>query len=121
MVEFRTTIHAAHAILFSPPEYAGALPGPFVNLLDWTIGDDQPGSIYEKPVGWVNASVRGASKAVESLRRILSFAHATVIEAACIEVPLTAAAVGTDGLVADRAVRSKLVTGLSALGSAVMP
>lgn len=100
MVEFRTTLHAAHAILFSPPEYAGALPGPFVNLLDWTIGDDQPGSINEKPVGWVNASVRGASKAVESL---------------------TAAAVGAHGLVVDRAVRAKLVTALSALGSAVLP
>src|SRR5689334_9298411 len=46
----RGSIRSTDAVLFSTPEYAGALPGSFKNLLDWTIGDDQPGSIYEKPV-----------------------------------------------------------------------
>ena len=50
-------IDAADAVLFSTPEYAGALPGSFKNLLDWTIGG---GEIYEKPVGWINASAFGA-------------------------------------------------------------
>lgn len=54
----RAQIHQADALLFSTPEYAGALPGSFKNLLDWTIGDDQPGSISEKPVAWINASPR---------------------------------------------------------------
>lgn len=52
-------------VVFSVPEYAGALPGSFKNLLDRTIGDDQPGSIYEKPVAWINASPRGAVNAHE--------------------------------------------------------
>ena len=30
----RDAIHEADAVLFSTPEYAGALPGPFKNLLD---------------------------------------------------------------------------------------
>jgi chromate reductase, NAD(P)H dehydrogenase (quinone) len=42
----RDEIHEAGALLFSTPEYAGALPGALKNLLDWTIGDDQVGSIY---------------------------------------------------------------------------
>jgi NAD(P)H-dependent FMN reductase len=48
--DLRSRIRAADAVVFSTPEYAGALPGSFKNLLDWTIGDDQPGSIYQKPV-----------------------------------------------------------------------
>ena len=54
--DLRAEIHRADGILFSVPEYAGALPGSVKNLLDWTIGDDKPGSIYGKPVAWINAS-----------------------------------------------------------------
>jgi NAD(P)H-dependent FMN reductase len=50
VADLRSRIRAADAVVFSTPEYAGALPGSFKNLLDWTIGDDQPGSIYQKPV-----------------------------------------------------------------------
>ena len=37
----RTEVRRADALLFSAPEYAGALPGSFKNALDWMIGDDQ--------------------------------------------------------------------------------
>jgi NAD(P)H-dependent FMN reductase len=40
-------------VLFCTPEYAGALPGSFENLLDWTVGG---GEMYRKPVAWINAS-----------------------------------------------------------------
>src|ERR1700729_4229669 len=56
VTQLRAMIHTSDAILFSTPEYAGALPGSFKNVLDWTIGDDQPASIYEKPVAWINTS-----------------------------------------------------------------
>jgi NAD(P)H-dependent FMN reductase len=52
----RTAVRVAGALLFSTPEYAGALPGSFKNLLDWTIGDEDPRSIYRKPVAWINVS-----------------------------------------------------------------
>jgi NAD(P)H-dependent FMN reductase len=39
----REAIRAAGAVVFSTPEYAGALPGSFKNLFDWTVGDDQAG------------------------------------------------------------------------------
>src|SRR5687768_3702996 len=49
----RREIGEAAAVLFCTPEYAGALPGSFKNLLDWTVGG---GEIYRKPVAWINAS-----------------------------------------------------------------
>jgi chromate reductase len=54
------------------------------------IGDEQPGSIYEKPVAWVNVSTSptGSVDAYASLRKVLGFAHATVIEAACEPIPV---------------------------------
>ncbi len=38
VADLRLQIGQAHALIFSTPEYAGALPGSFKNLLDWTIG-----------------------------------------------------------------------------------
>jgi NAD(P)H-dependent FMN reductase len=80
----RTGVHDADALLLSVPEYAGALPGSFKNVLDWLIGDDQPRSIYEKPAGWINPSARGAGGAYQELRTVLGYAHAEIVEAACV-------------------------------------
>jgi NAD(P)H-dependent FMN reductase len=114
----RALIHHATAIIFSTPEYAGALPGSLKNLLDWTIGDEEPGSIYEKPVGWVNVSLRGAEGAHHELRTVLGYAHARVIDAACARIPLTAPMIGADGLIADDTPRAALTEVLAALAAA---
>ena len=104
----RGTIHAADAVLFSVPEYAGALPGSFKNLLDWTIGDDHPRSIYNKPVAWLNASPRGAEGAHGELQTVLRYAHAAVAEWACMRIPITREMIGADGLVNDPAIRARI-------------
>jgi NAD(P)H-dependent FMN reductase len=111
----RAEIRSADAVIFSTPEYAGALPGSFKNLLDWTIGDDQPRSIYEKPVAWINASPRGALNAHESLRAVLEYAHARLVEAACTRIPVTSAMVGDDGLITDPDVRREIVSAVAVL------
>ena len=111
----RAAVHAADALVFSAPEYAGALPGSFKNLLDWTIGDDQAGSIYDKPVAWINTSPRGARGAHDELRTVLGYAHARVVEAACRTVPVTASILGPDGLIADDDSRVLIAGVLSAL------
>jgi NAD(P)H-dependent FMN reductase len=117
--ELRARIRAAHALVFSVPEYAGALPGSFKNLLDWTIGDDQPGSIYRKPVGWINVSPCGAASAHEELRRVLDYAHARIIDQACVHVPVTGGMVGENGLVAGSVVRDRITDVLNALAAGV--
>jgi chromate reductase, NAD(P)H dehydrogenase (quinone) len=108
----RTEIGRADAMLFSTPEYAGALPGSFKNVLDWMIGDDQAGSVYEKPVAWINASPRGAVDAHESLRKVLGYAGAVIVEAACVHIPVTAASVGDDGLISDPGIRVQIADAL---------
>lgn len=108
VASLRGEIHASGAVLLSTPEYAGTLPGAFKNLLDWTIGDDQPGSIYDKPVAWIDASPRGAAGAEATLRTVLGYAHATIVDEACAAIAVTTAMIGSDGLIADAGVRREL-------------
>jgi NAD(P)H-dependent FMN reductase len=117
VVRLREAIHSVDAIVFSTPEYAGALPGSLKNLLDWTIGDDQPGSIYDKPVGWINASLRGGGGAHDELRTVLAYAHARLVDAACVMVPVTGTMIGPDGLIEDEHSRASLVRVLGILAA----
>jgi chromate reductase, NAD(P)H dehydrogenase (quinone) len=118
VADLRNEIRAADGVLLSTPEYAGGLPGAFKNLLDWTVGDDQPGSMYEKPVAWLNVAARGAPNAHESLRKVLGYVHATIVEPACLAVPVTSAMVDADGLVTDETVIKQLVDALGILAGA---
>src|SRR3954470_21561861 len=104
VADLRARIAAADAVVFSTPEYAGALPGAFKNLLDWTVGG---GEIYEKPVAWINVatSPTGAANAYESLRIVLGYAGTRIVDAACAHIPVPHALVGADGLVADPSTR----------------
>ncbi|MFF7248476.1 NADPH-dependent FMN reductase [Embleya sp. NPDC008237] len=117
VVELRAAIEAADAVLFSTPEYAGALPGSFKNLLDWTVGGVETS---EKPVAWINASANpgGAAKAHESLRVVLGYTGADVVDAACVRVGVSRDAVGPDGLIADPDVRRDITAALTALTEA---
>ena len=97
VAHLRANLGAAGAVLFSTPEYAGSLPGAFKNLLDWTVG----GGLYGKPVGWINPSSHGGSDGTyETLRVVLGFAGAEVVETACLKIPIQRADIGDDGLVA---------------------
>lgn len=111
----RLRIRNADAVVFSTPEYAGALPGSFKNLLDWSVGDHLEGSIYRKPVAWINASPRGALNAHQSLRQVLGYTGARIIEDACVEVQVTEAVLGEDGLVSDPAILQELTAALNTL------
>lgn len=121
VVDLRLEIRAADALVFSTPEYAGGLPGSFKNLLDWTVGDARPGSIYRKPVAWLNVSARGAVAAHDSLRRVLGYVGAEIVNPACIEVPVTSAMVGDDGLITDASVASRFAGALTLLTDACAP
>lgn len=116
VMALREAVRAADAILFCTPEYAGALPGALKNLLEWTIGDDQPGSIYGKRVAWVNVSAAptGAADAHESLRKVLGYAHADVVEEACTAIPVTRRDLA-DGVIGDRRIRDAVAQVLTAL------
>jgi NAD(P)H-dependent FMN reductase len=100
VADLRNRIAAADAVLFCTPEYAGALPGTFKNLLDWTVGGPE---MYEKPVAWVNAAglPTRAVKAHESLATVLRTIHAEIVAEACSHIAVPRGAVDADGGVAD--------------------
>jgi len=116
VADLRSQIGAADAVLICTPEYAGALPGALKNLLEWTVGD---GGTYRKPIGWINASgpaaPTGGADAHESLRKVLGYVHADIVEAACTRIPLTRNDVGPDGTITDPAARDKIAETLAAL------
>ena len=105
VAEMRREVAAADALLICTPEYAGALPAVLKNLLEWTIGD---AGTYGKPVAWINVSGRaaptGGADAHDSLRKVLRYAGANIVEAACARVPITRGQIGADGLIADDAI-----------------
>jgi NAD(P)H-dependent FMN reductase len=122
VADLRRQIAAADAILFCTPEYAGALPGSFKNLLDWTVGG---GEIYGKPVAWINvasvAAPTGGADAHESLAKVMGYVGVDVVSQACARAPMSRGAIGADGLVTDADVRARLADVLRVLAHHVQP
>jgi chromate reductase len=115
----RTALGAADALLLSTPEYAGALPGSFKNLLDWTVGGGQMDAM---PTAWINvsgaAAPSGGTDAHDSLRKVLGFTGAEIVEDAVLRLPLARGDVGEDGLVTPPEAREQIAHALSVLTSA---
>ena len=116
VADMRRAVAAADALLICTPEYAGALPAAMKNLLEWTIGD---AGTYSKPVAWINAagvaSPTGAADAHDSLRKVLGYAGAEIVEEACARIPVDRALVGADGLIADTEVRAQIAAAVGRL------
>jgi chromate reductase len=112
----RAEVGRAAAILICTPEYAGALPAAMKNLLEWTIGD---AGTYDKPIAWINAAgpaaPSGAADAHASLRKVLGYASADIVDEACARVPVTREMVGPDGLVNAEPARTEIGAALARL------
>ena len=118
VADYRRRIRRADAVLFSTPEYAGALPGAFKNALDWMVGGVE---IAGKPVAWINPSTgpTGAADAYGSLRTVFRFIQPRIVEAACVDVPVFRRQIGPDGLIPDPAIRERIAGAVSTLAEAV--
>jgi chromate reductase, NAD(P)H dehydrogenase (quinone) len=120
VANLRAFIAAADGVMICTPEYAGALPGSLKNLLEWTVGD---GGTYDKPIAWINvsgpAAPTGGADAHDSLRKVLAYVHADVIESACLRLPLTRDAVADDGTIHDSSIRDQISAALSRLAAQV--
>jgi chromate reductase len=114
----RASIGASDAVLFCTPEYAGALPGSFKNLLDWTVGGAE---MYRKPVAWINASTApgGAADAHASLRKVLGYLGTDLVEAACVHIRVARASIDAEGVIQDPSIRSGIAGVLAALAEHV--
>jgi chromate reductase len=118
VAQLRAQIKSAGALLFSTPEYAGALPGSFKNLLDWTVGG---GETYGMPVAWVNtagpASPNGAGGAHDSLRAVLGYTGSEIVEAACTRIPVPRGTIGPDGTIVEPVIQQQLLQVLETLAA----
>jgi chromate reductase, NAD(P)H dehydrogenase (quinone) len=116
VAELRAATGRADALLVCTPEYAGALPGSFKNLLEWLVGG---GEAYRKPIAWINvagpAAPSGAADAHASLRKVVGYLSMEIVEEACVRIPVARDAIGEDGLIADPAIRAPLAAALAAL------
>jgi chromate reductase len=115
--ELRFAIESAHALLFCTPEYAGALPGSFKNLLDWTVGGTE---ISAKPSGWINVSTMptGAAGAHAELATVLRYTDARLVDTACVQLPVGRNEIGPDGLITTTDTRTAITAVLAALAAA---
>jgi chromate reductase len=117
VARMRAEVAAADAILFSTPEYAGALPGSFKNMLEWTVGD---AGTYRKPVAWVNGAGPGRGvHADDSLRKVLGYVGADLVEDACVRIPVAHDAIGPGGVIEDPDLRGELAAVLAAVAAHV--
>ena len=96
------------------------MPGSFKNLLDWTVGG---GQTYEMPVTWINvsgaAAPSGGADAHDSLRKVLGYTGAQIVQEAVLRLPLAREDVGPDGLIAPPEARDAIVGAVRALAAAV--
>ncbi len=106
--ELRQAVHDADAILICTPEYAGALPGALKNLLEWLIGDAEPGSISGKRVGYINISAAptAARDAHDSLRKVLRYAGAELTTETSI--PIHRYMIDDRGVITDAQARAEI-------------
>ena len=118
VANLRHRIAGATAILFSTPEYTGAMPGSLKNLLDWTVGGVE---ISDKPTAWINISTAptAAAGTHESLTIVLRYTGAKVVDAACVRIPVHRDAVGLDGLIGDPEIRLRTKAAVTTLLDAV--
>ena len=71
------------------------------------------------PVGWVNvsgpAAPTGGAGAHDSLRSVLTYTGADIVEDACVRLPVGRGDVGPDGLIEEPAIRAGVAAVLAAL------
>lgn len=114
VTDLRSAIAATDAVLFCTPEYAGAMPGALKNLLEWTIGDTV---MSDKPVSWINPSTAPGRSAgtYATLRTVLSYTGANVVEAACCDILVARSQVGENGVIDDPAIQEQIRAAIAAL------
>jgi chromate reductase len=109
----RQQIATADAVLICTPEYAGALPGSFKNLLDWTVGGAE---MYGKPTAWINVAAPGRGyHAHTSLATVLGYLNAAVIDPACQHIHVARDAVGRDGTITDATLHTRIAEVLTTI------
>jgi len=111
----RARIASADALVISSPEYAHGVPGALKNALDWLVSGVE---IYQKPIALLNPSP-GSLFAHPQLMETLRTMSATIVEDACITLPLAGRRLDAEGIVADVELSAAIRAALDALAVAL--
>jgi chromate reductase, NAD(P)H dehydrogenase (quinone) len=110
----RAAIASADALVISSPEYAHGVPGALKNALDWLVSGVE---IYSKPVALLNPSPH-SNFAHPQLMETLRVMSATIVEDACITLPISGRGLDAEGIANDPVLAGSLRAALDALGRA---
>jgi NAD(P)H-dependent FMN reductase len=111
----RALIASADALVISSPEYAHGVPGALKNALDWLVSGVE---IYQKPVALLNPSP-GSRFAHPQLIETLRTMSATVVDDACVTVPIAGRRLDAKGIAADAELSAAIRGALDALAAAM--
>jgi chromate reductase, NAD(P)H dehydrogenase (quinone) len=109
IVNWKSALRAANAIVICTPEYAFGVPGTLKNALDWTVAT---GDLNDKPVIAISASPlsSGGDKALASLLLTLTALGARKNEDSFLSIPNIKTKIGPDGQVLDSSLLPALQT-----------
>ena len=119
VLELRSRIRSADAVLIASPEYNSSIPGVLKNLIDWASRPYGQSSFARKPVSVIGASPSrfGAQWAQETAITVLRSAAARVVGGPH-PVKEAAGLVDSDGNISDKATLDMLGSVLSELADA---
>jgi len=111
----RACVASADALVISSPEYAHGVPGSLKNALDWLVSGVE---IFQKPVALLNPSP-GSRFAHPQLMETLRVMSATVVEEACLTLPIAGRRLDAAGIAADAELSAAIRTALDGLAAAL--
>jgi chromate reductase len=117
VVQLKSAIHGADAMLVATPEYNHGVPGVLKNALDWASRPRATSPLTDKPVAVMGASPgRGATaRAQTQLRDAFVFTGACVMPLPELLVGAAASHFDADGNLTDPEIQSALVNLVAAL------
>lgn len=118
VVQLRTQLREADAVVFCTPEYIHGIPGVLKNMLDWLASS---GEFVYKPVGVISASPSdlGGSRAHASLFHTLEVLTAYLPPEASLIVPFVRTKLDANGRVTDPDLAQQLRNVIDALVQAI--
>jgi chromate reductase len=111
----RARVASASALVISSPEYAHGVPGALKNALDWLVSGVE---IFQKPVALLNPSP-GSLFAHPQLMETLRVMSATVVDDACITLPIAGRRLDAEGIAEDAELSAAIRAALGALAAAM--
>ncbi|HPY40034.1 MAG TPA: NADPH-dependent FMN reductase [Thiolinea sp.] len=109
------SVESADALLIASPEYAHGVTGTIKNALDWLVSFSP---LAGKLVVLLNASPR-AYHADAALRETLRTMAATLVEEACISLPLLGSGLTEEQMLTDPIIQAPLRTALQVFEAAI--